>query len=288
MSSISKLIKIKALLVNQMALFAVIPKKWVLIFLMLQFSLLALAFIVFGVLPVQREVASISNVLNSKQSQSQITQSQLTIDLANRLVATNHHEAYLKSHLQLSKADSISLLIDLHDSLAILTFNGVFLFKSKISSIRTNKGLKKLPLYLLDSMFSGPFMVEKEISTIEKFPIVVKKAPKDTLEANLANSAPVLPKQSDVFWFFTFNNGLAVEVCQQEDSLVGTRSAFSDYRRSKADWLRSKGLNAIFRPEQSGYTYQLSIEIPREDARSIYRALPIKPIVTVRYRQVLK
>jgi hypothetical protein len=275
--------KAKTRLCSWISWIGTLPPKLVFIFISLQLAILALSFIVLGLFPVHSEVMSISKGLKSKQSHRQTMQTQTSFDLANRLIAAEHHEAFLKSNLQLSKADSMSLLIDLNDSLAILTFKGVYLFKSKIANINFNKGLEKLPLYLLDSLFSGPFKMEKEISTIEKFPIVIKKAPKDTLEANLANSAPELPKQTDVYWFFTFSNSFAVEIRQQEDNLVGTRSAYRHYRKEKRRWLRKKGLNAIFKPEQSGYTYLLSIEIPREDARSIYRAMPIKPIVVVRY-----
>jgi hypothetical protein len=121
------------------------------------------------------------------------------------------------------------------------------------------------------------------LSSIEKFPIVVKKAPKDSIEANLANKAPELPKYSDVFWFFTFSNNLTIEILQAEETLIGSHSAYKRYQRDKSKWLRRKDLEALTQPDQRGYTYQLSIEIPREDARSIYRALPIHPVVLVRY-----
>jgi hypothetical protein len=278
------LLKIKTRVFDWICWLQTISLKSILIFFSLQIVLFSLSFIGFGLLPVHWEVKSISRELNIKKEPDQILLTPPNIDLAQKVIEAEHHEAFLNSNLQLSKTDSISLLIDLNDSLAILTFRGVYLFKSKISIINTNKGLENLPLYVLDSLFSGPFLMEEEISTIEKFPIVVKEAPKDTLEARLTNSAPELPKKSDMFWFLTFSNSLSVEIYQQEDSLVGTRSAFRRYNREKVRWLRRKGLYALMNPGQKGYTYQLSIEIPREDARSIYRALPINPVVTIRYR----
>jgi hypothetical protein len=262
-----------------------ISVKCILIFFSVQFAVLVLGFIVFGFIPVHREVMSISKELYIKNGPDKKLSTPPPADLVKKVIAAEHHEAFLKSNLQLSKTDSISLLIDLTDSAAILTFKGVNLFKSRISNIKINKGLQNLPLYVLDSLFSGPFLMENEISTIEKFPIVVKEAPKDTIEARLANSAPELPMKTDVSWFLTFSNSLAIEICQQEDSLVGTRSAVRRYNIEKSRWLRRKGLNSVLMPQQKqkGYTYQLSIEIPREDARSIYRALPIKPVILIRY-----
>jgi hypothetical protein len=189
------LLKIKTRVFDWICWLQTISLKSILIFFSLQIVLFSLSFIGFGLLPVHWEVKSISRELNIKKEPDQILLTPPNIDLAQKVIEAEHHEAFLNSNLQLSKTDSISLLIDLNDSLAILTFRGVYLFKSKISIINTNKGLENLPLYVLDSLFSGPFLMEEEISTIEKFPIVVKEAPKDTLEARLTNSAPELPKK---------------------------------------------------------------------------------------------
>ena len=279
----SMLGKNKTLLNNWKLRLSDISLKTILLFALIQFVVLVLAFIAFALIPVHREVKKLNIETNSKQNTHQALLSQSSIDLANKVVKAKHLESILTSTLKLAESDSISLLINLNDSLAILSFKGVFLFKSKISSIKLNKGLTRLPLSLLDSLFSGPFMVGKEISTIEKFPIIFKKAPKDTLEANLLNATPEIPKQTDVFWFFTFERNFAIELRQEEDKLIGTRRAYEDYKNTKANYLRGNWRKNIFNLDQTGYTYQLSIEIPREDARSIYRALPLKPQVLVSY-----
>lgn len=277
------LLKVKALLFKATSTISMIPAKSVVLFMSLQLAVFILAFILFGLLPVQREVRSISKYFDNKSYSSTNNLSKSKAELIQKILTTEHHEAFLKSKVLLSNTDSISLLIDLSDSIAMLTFKGVSLFESNITSISFNNGLRKLPLFLLDSLYSGPFQVEEEISSIEKFPIVFKKAPKDTLEANVINSAPVLPKQSDVFYLFAFENSMVVEITQQEKDLVGSRSSFRSYRKEKSKWLRETNINALINKEQKGYTYFLSIEIPREDARSIYRALPIKPYVVIRY-----
>ncbi|MDD2279630.1 MAG: hypothetical protein PHD06_05775 [Bacteroidales bacterium] len=279
----SILLKVKAISFKLKSAISTIPLKSVIIFFILQLAVLSVAFVVFGVLPVHREVKSISNFLESKPLQDKQELTKSNSELVRKILGSEHHEAFLKSNILLSKSDSISLLIDLKDSLAILTFKGVSLFETKITSISFNKGLKKLPLFLLDSLYSGPFVATEEISSIEKFPIVIKKAPKDTLEANLLNAAPILPRQSDVFYLFAFENSMTVEIVQQEKNIVGSRSSFRNYKKAKSKWFRNRNLNFLVKADQKGYTYQLSIKIPREDARSIYRALPIKPVVVVRY-----
>jgi len=277
------ILKVKAYYKKLTSDIRTISPKPLIIFLSVQTLVFLIAFFIFGLVPVQREVKSISMNFENKISSNSKNLSKTNTELINKILTSEHHEAFLKSNIQLSKTDSISLLIDLKDSIAVLTFKGVSLFESKITKISFNKGLRKLPMFLLDSLYSGPFQVAEEIASIEKFPIVIKKAPKDTLEANLVNAAPVLPKQSDVFYFFDFGNSFVLEIGQHEQELVGSKSSYRSYKRSKSRWLRKENINALINTEHRGYTYSLSIEIPREDARSIYRALPIKPFVVVRY-----
>lgn len=258
-----------------------IPKKPIIIFGITQVVIALIAFILIGVIPVNREIRTISGKIEEKSTGSSSKVSQEINSLIRLVRASKHHEAYLRSTLMLSKTDSISLLIDLQDSLAFLSLKGVYMFQSKISHIEINKGLKKMPYFLRDSLYTGPMLLNEDISSIEKFPIVVKKAPKDTIEANQA--APILPIQNDVFILLAFENRMVIEIVQQENELAGTRSAYRSYKKIYRRWFMTKNLQSLFDPQKQGYIYHMKIEIPREDARSIYRALPIKPFVVVRY-----
>ncbi len=260
-----------------------VPLKLFVVFFLLQLLIVLLAFIVIGLIPVSREVKQLSaKISNQTLTSDDDTVSHIGL-IINEIRNKEHYEAFLKAKLKLAKADSISLFIDLNDSLVYLKFKGVYLMKSKISKINLNKGLEKLPIHLRDSLFSGPMMVVTEVSSIEKFPIVVKKAPKDTTEASLMNSAPVLPRQSDVFVLFEFDSGLFIEISQQEEELIAGRKAYRKYKRGKTKLFRERSARALFNDENRGYNYLIKIELPREDTRAIYRALPTKPQVIVRY-----
>ncbi len=261
-----------------------IPLRPLLFFLLIQIVLALAAFFLLGIIPVSREVKQMSELANRKSLNTKHTTISEKGDLVNTIRASEHHEAFLKSALNLSKADSMSLLIDLHDSIAILTFKGVYLLEAKISNYTASKGLRKLPLFLRDSLFSGPMQAIDGISSIEKFPIVVKKAPKDTTEASLANAAPTLPKQSDVFFLYQFSNSLVVEIEQEETELVGGRKNYHSYYKQERRRIKSNNLSILLGKEAINYNYRLTIKIPREDARSIFRALPQNPFVVVRYK----
>lgn len=259
-----------------------VPLKWVVIFIAVQITAVAAAFLIFGLIPVSREVKNITATYGLDKAADKSALS-VNADLLFKIREREHYDSFLRSALALSKSDSISLLIDLSDSLAILSLKGVFLFQTKISEIEFNKGLDKLPVFLRDSLYSGPFMVEREFASIEKFPVVVKKAPKDTTEANADNSAPVLPTQNDVFVLLAFANNLVIEINQEEDDLAGSVKAWREYKKGYSKFFKEHNL-ALFKDKNAPeYLYRIKISIPREDARSIYRALPLKPFVLVRY-----
>lgn len=262
-----------------------ISKKGLIIFSVSQVVVFLAIFILFHFIPVARESREVSKMVQTREVIGDAKKSKVPKEIS-KLIDTirinEHHEAFLKNSLKLSKIDSISLLIDLRDSLAILSLKGVSIFESKISKIDINKGLKKLPYFLRDSLYSGPLQATEDLSSIEKFPIVVKKAPKDNSNVT-TETAPTLPKQYDVYVLMALENNMALEINQQENELVGKKSVYRKQRRQLKRWFFAKNIKSAFNSSQKGYIYHLKIEIPREDAGAIYRALPIKPSVLIRY-----
>jgi hypothetical protein len=259
-----------------------ITTKGVVLFVSIQLVAIIVAFTLFGIIPVVSEVKKITTEFGLEGVRGNKLPAEKAV-LLERVRDREHYESVLNSALSLSKTDSISLLIDLNDSLAILSLKGVSLFQSKISEIEFNQGLKKLPVYLRDSLYSGPFPVKEELASIEKFPVVVKKAPKDTTEASANNAAPELPIQNDVFVLFALDNNLVIEINQEEQDLAGSKRAYREFNRNYSKFFREHNFAQLKDKSAPSYLYRLKISIPREEARSIYRALPIKPYVLVRY-----
>lgn len=259
-----------------------VTSRALIVYISVQLVVVVGAFILFGIIPVSNEVSKITSEFGIERTGNQKLPAEKAV-LLERVRDREHYESILKSALSLSKTDSISLLIDLNDSLAILSLKGVSLFQSKISVIEFNQGLKKLPVYLRDSLYSGPFLVKDELASIEKFPVVVKKAPKDTTEASANNAAPELPIQNDVFVLFALDNNLVIEINQEEKDLAGSKRAYREFNRNYSKFFREHNYAQLKDKSAPSYLYRLKIFIPREEARSIYRALPIKPYVLVRY-----
>ncbi|MDP3453176.1 MAG: hypothetical protein Q8R90_09500 [Bacteroidales bacterium] len=244
------------------------------------FAIALISFALFGLLPVRRDFKAISASLMAQKSPDKQTITKEREEMIEKIISLKHNEALLKSALDLSKGDSISLLINIKDSIATLSFKGVTLFNSKISYIYLSKGLKKLPLSVRDSLLSAPLEVKEELASIEKYPVVIKKAPKDTTEANI-ESAPILPVQNDVFVLFSFENRVILEINQKEKRLAGSKAAWRAYKREYRDWFLRKNLLSLKNPDSRSYNYRIEIQLAREDARSIYRALPLKPNVVI-------
>jgi len=258
-----------------------IPSKFYIITMGIQFLLISIIVIIFGLVPVKREINKIGKIVSDSSNIKQRVETKT--ELLNRYLLAKHHESVLSNTIELAKADSIALIIDLQDSVVKISFKGVDLQVSRITEIIKNSGLRKMPFLMLDSLFSGPFYIEKDFSSIEKFPIVVKKAPKDTIEAEQLNKAPELPKQSDVFFFFIVNEHFIIEVAQNENELIGNPKVVKQYRKKKRDWIRQRNIDQIKDSQNPNYIYQLTVKIPREEARSIYRALPVYPVVLIRH-----
>jgi hypothetical protein len=256
----------------------------VLVVLIVQLIALVFSFYVFGVMPVKKEIESLKKGSQSVNTENQQLFSSSQIDLLEKLRGLKHQESFLKSAIQFAKVDSVSLLIDLNDSIAFLSYKGVSLFSTKIPDIFLNKGLNQMPTYLRDSLFAGPMQIEHEISSIEKFPVIVKKAPKDTSEIKQSDSIPVIPKQNDVYYLFAFSNNFVVEVQQYEEASPGSKKSTAKYEIAKANWFEQKSIDALKDNEKRSYIYHLVIKLPRNDAQSIYRALPQKPYLAIRYR----
>lgn len=234
----------------------------------------ALSFLLFGIIPAKKYMRQME--LNGyMREQSQI--SPTLRELMNEAADARNLNSYLKNLLALSRTDSIYVIADLRDSVIKLGLKGVILYESKILEIKLNAGLKNLPLPVKDSLFSSPLQIIDEVVSIEKFPIVVKRAPKDTSEANRAETAPMLPVQNDVFMIFNTDNNLVIEIGQQEKSLAGAAKDYRKFRKKRNEFNRK-----IYRREE--YTYRIIIKVSREDARTIYRALPANPYLLVNWK----
>lgn len=183
--------------------------------------------------------------------------------------------AFLNSRLQAAKIDSITLSLNLRDSTLNIDIRGVAVRPCKIQEFRTSKGFKHLrDRAALLAWLSVPFVLEQERATIPKSQVIVKKAPKDTLEAQRMYREPIPPERKDVYVELQFDRGLILEIQQAErPSWEGRFSKWLfDARRTL--FAAAEALRALANLQAPRHLLWIELKLSAEDARAIYRALP--------------
>jgi hypothetical protein len=209
-----------------------------------------------------------------------------TSDVPAKLSSLKTDEMFLQTQLKLSKFDSINLAIDLIDSLAILQIGGVKMRECKIHDYHVNRTVQQLKRSgTFYSWLATPFLSQTDWSTIPKAPIKVKRAPKDTVEANKnIDTSKVILEKPDTFVTIQYDKGLVVEIRQQQwPTLIGSVKKLFYNLRLKVDEVRIT-LAAVQHPELPAHPIRIKIELQKNDVKAIYRALPRKSGLALRLK----
>lgn len=182
-------------------------------------------------------------------------------------------KAYLQARISMAETDSIYLTFNLPDSAVNLEISGVIVHTAKIKNLKMSNILEKGNEYIISSMLSSPFTIEKEISSIVKEPLMISMAPKDTSEYQ----PDIMPDTADyepVNYILEMHNGLRIYVYQDEKSSSGEGIHFSgfDLRDRLRNSLSAMKRIIVFKiPEYHPF---IKIRLARADAKIIYRAIP--------------
>ena len=147
--------------------------------------------------------------------------------------------------------------------------------QAKIHRFKISRAIKRmrsegrLPLWLVNG-----FTLQKELATLPKAPIRIKEAPKDTIEANEISGEELEIETRDVHFTWHFDRQLTVLVEQvQTPTFVGRlRKTWYNLRRG----FSSAGgtLLSLAQMKLPRHRLWIELELPRDDAKAIYRALP--------------
>lgn len=191
-------------------------------------------------------------------------------------------KAYKEALLNLSKNDSIQLVINLSDSIINLSIKGVVIHQTNITEFKKDRLLRDLPLIHEIKLFSQPLPVLSYYSTIVKEPIVVRHAPKNPEEAALNAYQPDTLIQNPAFVACTIEHNFNIIFEQEENE------GFYDNWKKFGFYLHLgfkktiKSLENYFGLKKQEYQPVISIKIPVDDLRAIYRALPAKTFIVLK------
>ncbi|MBN2596266.1 hypothetical protein [Labilibaculum sp.] len=197
------------------------------------------------------------------------------------LVDLFKEKVFLETRFQMSKADSISLSINLKDSILQLELKGVVIKSTKITDFEVDQFLYQLKPATYQHLFGRQSQVKSYSSTISKVPIVVKKAPKDTTEAQALSVKIDSVKSEVVHWMLKLDKEIILKI-------EGSDPYFrSHWWIGQKFWLREdmnsfKNFKETIRFKVPEYYPEIRLVISESDAKAIYRALPAKPLVGIR------
>jgi hypothetical protein len=198
-------------------------------------------------------------------------------DALDKLFELRKRERLLQSRYMLASDDSMYLVLDMINKVAILEMHGIALHECKILDYSISNSIQKYHTEKLLNWIAEPFQVERSEATLPKIIFNEKIAPKDTIEAAKAEVIPTAPVQPDVFLVMDFERNLRLVVDQVEEPTKEGAKTISEmkWKYKKTEIRRS--VNALLKLNREPVMPQIHIVLPKTDAIIIYRALPVKP-----------
>jgi len=183
-------------------------------------------------------------------------------------------KAYYQSRVAIAETDSIYLTINLQDSSVNLEISGVSVHKARIVRLKASRLLKGANDYIITSLLSRPLTIESDVSSIEKEPLMIKMAPKDTSEYQ----PDIMPDTADyepVNYILHLDHGMRILVYQDEKLNPGDRIHLFIFDLRYRFRNTIKSLKSILTFKVPEYNPYIKLRLPRSDAKIIYRALPV-------------
>lgn len=194
-----------------------------------------------------------------------------------------NEEASLLAKMEMIRNDSICMNLDLKDSTVSLVVQGVEIYNSKITSYKTSNLFSKIDPIITSLYFSWPFKVIDYSSSIPKIPVIIRKAPKDTIEA-AALPEPGQLEESQHFVAFQIKLDRKLELNFEQDSISDKinkktiRYYFHKQKKVKKKAIRA----ALIRAGPMDYKPEINVKLDRNAALVIFRAIPEYADVAIR------
>ena len=238
--------------------------------------------IIYGiVLPVKNYKPSPSSSITPAGSNDTVATGSISLDdyqLAEvkKIIQKENEKAFQQNRLTLAEKDSIYMVLDVPDSLLILEIKGVTVKKTRILKLEISNRFALISHENMLPWIAEPFTLEHDLSTIPKSPIVVKQAPKDTIEAAKMSSKPAPPDSTNVFYTLYFNRNLVLEIEQIDPLEAGATEKVENYRKIKRNESTRSVFQMLKKPQQTDQPMLIKLVVSEVEARAIYRAVPTK------------
>jgi hypothetical protein len=214
------------------------------------------------------ESPEVSPGLNTSLSDSQLGE-------VRQIIKKENEKAFEQLRLNLAEKDSIYVILDVPDSSILLEIKGVTVKKTKMVRMEASNRLTLITHENLLPWISKPFILQRDLSTIPKAPIVVKQAPKDTIEAAKMSAKPAPLDSTNVFYTLYFDRNLVLEVEQSEPPEKGATEKVETYQKIKRKEFTKSVTDVLRNPQQQDQPMLFKLIISESEARALYRAVPV-------------
>jgi len=246
-------------------------RKYGLITMVIVIMVLLVYYTVMNMLAPVKRLNALNEKYGFKQNEKSIINDTILTDSA--FLSLFRQRSFLQARNDMAGTDSVYLSMNLADSLVTLEISGVTVSRTKLTKLSLCRILQDRNDYVISSMFSKPLTVVRNYASIQKEPLMIKMAPKDTSEYKpdiIQDTADYEP----VNYIMEMDNGTVIYVYQEEklNKGDGFHLFFFDLRyRLSGTW---KTIKSVFTFKVPDYHLYIKVRLPRSDSKRIYRALP--------------
>ena len=246
-------------------------KKFKVIFIFIAVCLLFLvAYTVVSVMAAKKQITIINEKYKSEIAMEGIEYP--------KILNLRKESAFIQARLELAKYDSVTLIVDLVDSLVLLDLKGVIVHQAKIIDFTKSEVLASLSNEAVVNIMASPMHIINQTSTIVKVPKKIVIAPKDTIEAANNVVARDTLDLNPSFYYFELDNGFEISIIHEQKEGY---SYFPLILNQKIKVFKEtiRGMRHFKLPE---YIPGIKIELKKADAKTVFRALPHQATVILR------
>lgn len=234
----------------------------------------AILAIILAVLISKTPLKKLSHIASNMASDSLFITNYPPIYDAAALAEDMHLKALSLALLDQSKSDSIQMLLNIRDSSIHLIIKGVTIHSSKIKISTIDPILYKLTNREYLWLFGNSRDMTQMRTSIIKEPMVVREAPKDTLEAALNAYKPDTLIQNPAMLRFIITEDIVIRMIQEEPLTKWEQKVIDEFENTIFQPSLWKKYKSLFSNQDKNLDSEISLTLPRADLRAIYRALP--------------
>jgi hypothetical protein len=190
-------------------------------------------------------------------------------------------ESFLRSRLKMAGGDSIGLTLDMDDSLLMLELEGVVIHQAKVHDIKKSPVFEHMDRSAFIRLFGTPFRVDSCRATIVKEPIVVQKAPADSIEAaKQMTIRDTIPPPPASYQLYLDKDILLIII--QSDAIDKKNEIYRRFVKTNLHRRVGSILHDLIRFQVPDYRPWIMVFVKQDDAITTYRAIPYHSLVTIR------